>query len=103
MLACPFKQSSFESGCAYAHHKNLCNLHNTELLREVNRIRRLIKCMGIKNEVSYRSPRRLIGKSNILASDLRQRHFNPDDLEESSVTVTTYILTHEDWLHRPYI
>lgn len=65
----------------------------------VNRVWRLMKRVGIKAQVGYRSPRARKGEASIVSPNRLQRQFNPDAPDESWVTDITYIRTHEGWLY----
>ncbi|MBB8991021.1 IS3 family transposase, partial [Escherichia coli] len=65
----------------------------------VNRVWRLMKRVGIKAQVGYRSPRARKGEASIVSPNRLQRQFNPDAPDERWVTDITYIRTHEGWLY----
>ena len=65
----------------------------------VNRVWRLMKRIGIKAQVGYRSPRARKGEASIVSPNRLQRQFNPDAPDERWVTDITYIRTHEGWLY----
>ncbi|SRH27175.1 IS600 ORF2 [Shigella flexneri 2a] len=65
----------------------------------VNRVWRLMKRVGIKAQVGYRSPRARKGEASIVSPNRLQRQFNPDAPDERWVTDITYIRPHEGWLY----
>ena len=65
----------------------------------VNRVWRLMKRVGIKAQVGYRSPRARKGEASIVSPNRLQRQFNPDAPDKRWVTDITYIRTHEGWLY----
>ncbi|HHT1102196.1 TPA: IS3 family transposase, partial [Enterobacter hormaechei] len=48
----------------------------------VNRVWRLMKRVGIKAQVGYRSPRACKGEASIVSPNKLQRQFNPDAPDE---------------------
>ncbi|EOU6493849.1 IS3 family transposase, partial [Escherichia coli] len=52
----------------------------------VNRVWRLMKRVGIKAQVGYRSPRARKGEASIVSPNRLQRQFNPDAPDERWVT-----------------
>ncbi len=56
----------------------------------VNRVWRLMKRVGIKAQVGYRSPRARKGEASIVSPNRLQRQFNPDTPDERWVTDITY-------------
>ncbi len=65
----------------------------------VNRVWRLMKRVGIKALVGYRSPQARKGEACIVLPNRLRRQFNPDAPDERRVTDITYIRTHEGWLY----
>ncbi len=93
------KQFWLESGCVYGYRKIHLDLRYSGQQCGVNRVWRLMKRVGIKAQVGYRSPRARKGEASIVSPDRLQRQFNPDALDERGVTDITYIRTHEGWLY----
>ncbi|EAB6474781.1 IS3 family transposase, partial [Salmonella enterica subsp. enterica] len=90
------KQFWLESGCVYGYRKIHLDLRDSGQQCGVNRVWRLMKRVGIKAQVGYRSPRARKGEASIVSPNRLQRQFNPD---ERWVTDITYIRTHEGWLY----
>jgi len=65
----------------------------------VNRVWRLMKRVGIKAQVRYRSLRACKGEAIFVLRNRLQRQFNPDAPDERWVTDITYIRTHKSWLY----
>ncbi|EKY5133306.1 IS3 family transposase [Escherichia coli] len=93
------KQFWLESGCVYGYRKIHLDLRDSGQQCGVNRIWRLMKRVGIKAQVGYRSPRARKGEASIVSPNRLQRQFNPDAPDERWVTDITYIRTHEGWLY----
>ncbi|HFU8291838.1 TPA: IS3 family transposase [Escherichia coli] len=93
------KQFWLESGCVYGYRKIHLDLRDSGQQCGVNRVWRLMKRVGIKAQVGYRSPRARKGEANIVSPNRLQRQFNPDAPDERWVTDITYIRTHEGWLY----
>ncbi|WXM97422.1 IS3 family transposase [Escherichia coli] len=93
------KQFWLESGCVYGYRKIHLNLRDSGQQCGVNRVWRLMKRIGIKAQVGYRSPRARKGEASIVSPNRLQRQFNPDAPDERWVTDITYIRTHEGWLY----
>ncbi|WP_085958910.1 IS3 family transposase [Cronobacter malonaticus] len=93
------KQFWLESGCVYGYRKIHLDLRDSGQQCGVNRVWRLMKCVGIKAQVGYRSPRARKGEASIVSPNRLQRQFNPDAPDERWVTDITYIRTHEGWLY----
>ncbi|HBT3152650.1 TPA: IS3 family transposase [Klebsiella pneumoniae] len=93
------KQFWLESGCVYGYRKILLDLRDSGQQCGVNRVWRLMKRIGIKAQVGYRSPRARKGEASIVSPNRLQRQFNPDAPDERWVTDITYIRTHEGWLY----
>ncbi|EQA4606910.1 IS3 family transposase, partial [Escherichia coli] len=93
------KQFWLESGCVYGYRKIHLDLHDSGQQCGVNRVWRLMKRVGIKAQVGYRSPRARKGEASIVSPNRLQRQFNPDAPDERWVTDITYIRTHEGWLY----
>ncbi|ATF47976.1 TPA: IS3 family transposase [Salmonella enterica] len=93
------KQFWLESGCVYGYRKIHLDLRDSGQQCGVNRVWRLMKRVGIKAQVGYRSPRARKGEASIVSPNRLQRQFNPDAPDESWVTDITYIRTHEGWLY----
>ncbi|EPI1960515.1 IS3 family transposase [Escherichia coli] len=93
------KQFWLESGCVYGYRKIHLDLRDSGQQCGVNRVWRLMKRVGIKAQVGYRSPRALKGEASIVSPNRLQRQFNPDAPDERWVTDITYIRTHEGWLY----
>ncbi|EAA7942534.1 IS3 family transposase, partial [Salmonella enterica subsp. enterica] len=93
------KQFWLESGCVYGYRKIHLDLRDSGQQCGVNRVWRLMKRVGIKAQVGYRSPRARKGEASIVSPDRLQRQFNPDAPDERWVTDITYIRTHEGWLY----
>ncbi|HCD1258485.1 TPA: IS3 family transposase [Citrobacter amalonaticus] len=93
------KQFWLESGCVYGYRKIHLDLRDSGQQCGVNRVWRLMKRVGIKAQVGYRSPRARKGEASIVSPKRLQRQFNPDAPDESWVTDITYIRTHEGWLY----
>ncbi|MEL8971451.1 IS3 family transposase [Escherichia coli] len=93
------KQFWLESGCVYGYPKIHLDLRDSGQQCGVNRVWRLMKRVGIKAQVGYRSPRARKGEASIVSPNRLQRQFNPDAPDESWVTDITYIRTHEGWLY----
>ncbi|HCD2100128.1 TPA: IS3 family transposase [Klebsiella pneumoniae] len=93
------KQFWLESGCVYGYRKIHLDLRDSGQQCGVNRVWRLIKRVGIKAQVGYRSPRARKGEASIVSPNRLQRQFNPDAPDERWVTDITYIRTHEGWLY----
>ncbi|WP_230138371.1 IS3 family transposase [Citrobacter freundii] len=93
------KQFWLESGCVYGYRKIHLDLRNSGQQCGVNRVWRLMKRVGIKAQVGYRSPRARKGEASIVSPNRLQRQFNPDAPNERWVTDITYIRTHEGWLY----
>jgi putative transposase len=55
-----------------------------------DRVWRLMKRVGIKAQVGYRSPRARKGEASIVSPNRLQRQFNPDAPNERWVTDITY-------------
>lgn len=93
------KQFWLESGCVYGYRKTHLDLRDSGQQCGVNRVWRLMKRVGIKAQVGYRSPRARKGEASIVSPNRLQRQFNPDAPDERWVTDITYIRTHEGWLY----
>ncbi|WP_159180983.1 IS3 family transposase [Escherichia coli] len=93
------KQFWLESGCVYGYRKIHLDLRDSGQQCGVNRVWRLMKRVGIKAKVGYRSPRARKGEASIVSPNRLQRQFNPDAPDERWVTDITYIRTHEGWLY----
>ncbi|EHB2509027.1 TPA: IS3 family transposase [Escherichia coli] len=93
------KQFWLESGCVYGYRKIHLDLRDSGQQCGVNRVWRLMKRVGIKAQVGYRSPRARKGEASIVSPNRLQRQFNPDAPDEHWVTDITYIRTHEGWLY----
>ncbi|HIH9959359.1 TPA: IS3 family transposase, partial [Klebsiella pneumoniae] len=93
------KQFWLESGCVYGYRKIHLDLRDSGQQCGVNRVWRLMKHVGIKAQVGYRSPRARKGEASIVSPNRLQRQFNPDAPDERWVTDITYIRTHEGWLY----
>ncbi|ECZ5331860.1 IS3 family transposase, partial [Salmonella enterica subsp. enterica serovar Senftenberg] len=93
------KQFWLESGCVYGYRKIHLDLRDSGQQCGVNRVWRLMKRVGIKAQVGYRSPRTRKGEASIVSPNRLQRQFNPDAPDERWVTDITYIRTHEGWLY----
>ncbi|MDM4389391.1 IS3 family transposase [Klebsiella oxytoca] len=93
------KQFWLESGCVYGYRKIHLDLRDSGQQCGVNRVWRLMKRVGIKAHVGYRSPRARKGEASIVSPNRLQRQFNPDAPDERWVTDITYIRTHEGWLY----
>ncbi|MFL0988964.1 IS3 family transposase [Vibrio parahaemolyticus] len=93
------KQFWLESGCVYGYRKIHLDLRDSGQQCGVNRVWRLMKRVGIKAQVGYRSPRARKGEASIVSPNRLQRQFNPDAPNERWVTDITYIRTHESWLY----
>ncbi|MCH4335447.1 IS3 family transposase [Staphylococcus haemolyticus] len=93
------KQFWLESGCVYGYRKIHLDLRDSGQQCGVNRVWRLMKRVGIKAQVGYRSPRACKGEASIVSPNKLQRQFNPDAPDERWVTDITYIRTHEGWLY----
>lgn len=93
------KQFWLESGCVYGYRKIHLDLRGSGQQCGVNRVWRLMKRVGIKAQVGYRSPRARKGEASIVSPNRLQRQFNPDAPDERWVTDITYIRTHEGWLY----
>ncbi|HBE6777074.1 TPA: IS3 family transposase [Escherichia coli] len=93
------KQFWLESGCVYGYRKIHLDLRDSGQQCGVNRAWRLMKRIGIKAQVGYRSPRARKGEASIVSPNRLQRQFNPDAPDERWVTDITYIRTHEGWLY----
>lgn len=93
------KQFWLESGCVYGYRKIHVDLRDSGQQCGVNRVWRLMKRVGIKARVGYRSPRARKGEASIVSPNKLQRQFNPDAPDERWVTDITYIRTHEGWLY----
>lgn len=76
------KQFWLESGCVYGYRKIHLNLRDSGQQREVNRVWRLMKRVGIKAQVGYRSPQARKGEASIVSPNRLQRQFNPDAPDE---------------------
>ncbi|EJT9341417.1 IS3 family transposase, partial [Salmonella enterica subsp. enterica] len=98
-LAGQIKQFWLESGCVYGYRKLHLDLRDSGQQCGVNRVWRLMKRVGIKAQVGYRSPRARKGEVSIVSPNRLQRQFNPDAPDERWVTDITYIRTHEGWLY----
>ncbi|MGL3099515.1 IS3 family transposase [Enterobacter asburiae] len=99
MLTGQIKQFWLESGCVYGYRKIHLDLRDSGQQCGVNRVWRLMKRVGIKAQVGYRSPRARKGEASIVSPNRLQRQFNPDTPDERWVTDITYIRTHEGWLY----
>lgn len=99
MLTGQIKQFWLESGCVYGYRRIHVDLRNSGQQCGVNRVWRLMKRVGIKAQVGYRSPRARKGEASIVSPNRLQRQFNPDAPDERWVTDITYIRTHEGWLY----
>ncbi|EIR7765943.1 IS3 family transposase [Escherichia coli] len=93
------KQFWLESGCVYGYRKIHLDLRDSGQQCGVNRVWRLMKRIGIKAQVGYRSPRARKGEASIVSPNRLQRQLNPDAPDERWVTDITYIRTHEGWLY----
>ncbi|HHE5971975.1 TPA: IS3 family transposase [Citrobacter braakii] len=93
------KQFWLESGCVYGYRKIHLDLRDSGQQCGVNRVWRLMKRVGIKAQVGYRSPRARKGEASIVSPNRLQRQFNPDAPDERWVTDITYIRTHEGCLY----
>ncbi|HGH3389822.1 TPA: IS3 family transposase [Citrobacter freundii] len=93
------KQFWLESGCVYGYRKIHLDLRDSGQQCGVNRVWRLMKRVGIKAQVGYRSPRARKGEASIVSPNRLQRQFNPDAPDERWVIDITYIRTHEGWLY----
>ncbi|HGK3786987.1 TPA: IS3 family transposase [Klebsiella pneumoniae] len=93
------KQFWLESGCVYGYRKIHVDLRDSGQQCGVNRVWRLMKRVGIKAQVGYRSPRARKGEASIVSPNKLQRQFSPDAPDERWVTDITYIRTHEGWLY----
>ncbi|EEZ8703340.1 IS3 family transposase, partial [Escherichia coli] len=72
------KQFWLESGCVYGYRKIHLDLRDSGQQCGVNRVWRLMKRVGIKVQVGYRSPRARKGEASIVSPNRLQRQFNPD-------------------------
>lgn len=86
------KQFWLESGCVYGYRKIHLDLRDSGQQCGVNRVWRLMKRVGIKAQVGYRSPRARKGEASIVSPNRLQRQFNPDAPDERWVTDITYIM-----------
>ncbi|MBW9398639.1 IS3 family transposase [Leclercia sp. EC_58] len=93
------KQFWLESGCVYGYRKIHLDLRDSGQQCGVNRVWRLMKRVGIKAQVGYRSPRTRKGEASIVSPNRLQRQFNPDAPDKRWVTDITYIRTREGWLY----
>ncbi|WP_112034631.1 IS3 family transposase [Escherichia coli] len=93
------KQFWLESGCVYGYRKIHLDLRDSGQQCGVNRVWRLMKRVGIKAQLGYRSLRARKGEASIVSPNRLQRQFNPDAPDERWVTDITYIRTHEGWLY----
>ncbi|EIW8473874.1 IS3 family transposase [Klebsiella pneumoniae] len=93
------KQFWLESGCVYGYRKIHLDLRDSGQQCGVNRVWRLMKRVGIKAQIGYRSPRARKGEASIVSPNRLQRQFNPDSPDERWVTDITYIRSHEGWLY----
>ncbi|MWT51922.1 IS3 family transposase [Escherichia coli] len=93
------KQFWLESGCVYGYRKIHLDLRDSGQQCGVNRVWRLMKRVGIKAQVGYRSPRARKGEASIVSPNRLQRQLNPDAPDKRWVTDITYIRTHEGWLY----
>ncbi|MDL4585320.1 IS3 family transposase [Raoultella ornithinolytica] len=93
------KQFWLESGCVYGYRKIHLDLRDSGQQCGVNRVWRLMKRVGIKAQVGYRSPRARKGEASIVSPNRLQRQFNPDAPDKRWVTDITYIRTREGWLY----
>ncbi|END0702094.1 MULTISPECIES: IS3 family transposase [Enterobacteriaceae] len=93
------KQFWLESGCVYGYRKIHLDLRDSGQQCGVNRVWRLMKRVGIKAQVGYRSPWARKGEASIVSPNRLQRQFNPDAPDERWVTDITYIRTQEGWLY----
>ncbi|WP_395306383.1 IS3 family transposase (plasmid) [Enterobacter hormaechei subsp. xiangfangensis] len=93
------KQFWLESGCVYGYRKIHLDLRDSGQQCGVNRVWRLMKRVGIKAQVGYRSPRARKGEASIVSPNRLQRQFNPDAPDKRWVTDITYIRIHEGWLY----
>ncbi|WP_240532977.1 IS3 family transposase, partial [Escherichia coli] len=84
------KQFWLESGCVYGYRKIHLDLRDSGQQCGVNRVWRLMKRVGIKAQVGYRSPRARKGEASIVSPNRLQRQFNPDAPDERWVTDITY-------------
>lgn len=78
MLTGQIKQFWSESRCVYHYRKIHLDLRDTGQQFGVNRVRRLMKRVGIKAQAGYRSPRARKGEASIVTPNRLQRQFNPD-------------------------
>ena len=76
------KQFWLESGCVYGYRKIHLDLRDSGQQCGVNRVWRLMKRVGIKAQVGYRSPRACKGEASIVSPNKLQRQFNPDAPDE---------------------
>ena len=93
------KKFWLESGCVYSYRKIHLDLRDSGQQGGVNRVWRLMKRVGMKAQVGYRSPRARKGQVSIVSPNRLRRQFNPDAPDERWVTDITYIRTHEGWLY----
>ncbi|WP_312120803.1 IS3 family transposase, partial [Kosakonia cowanii] len=93
------KQFWLESGCVYGYRKIHLDLRDSGQQCGVNRVWRLMKRVGMKAQVGYRSPRARKGEVSIVSPNRLRRQFNPDAPDEGWITDITYIRTHEGWLY----
>lgn len=84
------KQFWLESGCVYGYRKIHLDLRDSGQQCGVNRVWRLMKRVGIKVQVGYRSPRARKGEASIVSPNRLQRQFNPDAPDKRWVTDITY-------------
>ena len=93
------KQFWLESGYVYGYRKIPFGSAGQQTVPGVNGVWRLVKRVGIKAQVGYRSPGHIAGEGQYRVAVGSTTIFNPDAPDESWVTDITTSRTHEGWLY----
>lgn len=94
------KQAWLESICVYGYRKLTLYMRDLGERCGKHRVVRLLRSEGIRSQTGYRrcSGGRG-GKPALVAPNHLSRQFTPEVPNQSWVTDTTYIRTHEGWLY----
>jgi len=94
------KQSWLESGAVYGYRKIHDDLRDLGEKIGKHRVYRLMRAAGLQAEVGYRKRRSYNGGNPaVVAENLLDRQFNPDQPNRAWVTDITMIRTYEGWLY----
>ncbi len=93
------KQYWIESGGVYGYRKIYSDLIESGEACGKNRAHKLMKLVGIKSQVGYRTPRCFKGSVSHIADNYLQQDFEVSEPNKVWVTDITYIRTYEGWLY----